>query len=258
VRGNGWDDIGYNFLVDKYGQAFEGRYGGMERAVVGAHAMGFNFGSVGVALLGNYNGVGLTAAERASLVKLLAWRLASPISTRSPTVTRVSAGNPEYKQGDVRLLRAVSGHRDTYKHKLPGQQRLCPASFDHPPDRFDGAAENLLTDRDRRGRRHCALHGQALLGGSWTVTVVDSLNRTVATGTGTSTSIDWTWDATLTAPVPTGTRSRPAPGYRGGSTGDGHDRNYVADRGRVTATGWIPPSSAERGRVGDTARSSTS
>jgi hypothetical protein len=68
VRGNGWDDIGYNFLVDKYGQVFEGRYGGMEKAVVGAHAMGFNFGAVGVALLGNYNGAGLTAAARASLV----------------------------------------------------------------------------------------------------------------------------------------------------------------------------------------------
>src|SRR5205807_2980686 len=75
VRGNGWDDIGYNFLVDKYGQVFEGRYGGIDKAVVGAHALGFNYGSVGVAMIGNYNGAGLTAAARASLVKLLAWRL---------------------------------------------------------------------------------------------------------------------------------------------------------------------------------------
>ena len=55
VRGNGWDDVGYNFLVDKYGQVFEGRFGGIERNVIGAHAQGFNTGSVGVALLGNYN-----------------------------------------------------------------------------------------------------------------------------------------------------------------------------------------------------------
>src|SRR5438552_6718214 len=73
VVGNGWDDIGYNFLVDKYGQVFEGRYGGMDKAVVGAHAMGFNYGSVGVALIGNYNGAGLTPPERAALVKVLAW-----------------------------------------------------------------------------------------------------------------------------------------------------------------------------------------
>ena len=52
VLANGWDDIGYNFLVDKYGQIFEGRWGGVDRNVVGAHAQGFNQGSVGVALIG--------------------------------------------------------------------------------------------------------------------------------------------------------------------------------------------------------------
>ena len=105
VLGNGWDDIGYNFLVDKYGQVFEGRWGGMEKAVVGAHAMGFNYGSVGVALIGNYNGAGLTAAERTSLVKVLAWRLdvahVDPLSRAS----RISSGNPKYSQGTTVQLR---------------------------------------------------------------------------------------------------------------------------------------------------------
>ena len=40
VRGNGWDDVGYNFLVDRFGQVFEGRYGGVERNVIGAHSQG--------------------------------------------------------------------------------------------------------------------------------------------------------------------------------------------------------------------------
>ena len=75
VRGNGWNDIGYNFLVDKYGQVFEGRAGGIDRNVIGAHAEGFNTGSVGVALIGNYSAtVDRPAAEHA-LVGLLAWRL---------------------------------------------------------------------------------------------------------------------------------------------------------------------------------------
>ena len=47
-KGNGWDDIGYNFLVDACGQVFEGRYGGIEQNVVGAHSRRFNTGSVGV------------------------------------------------------------------------------------------------------------------------------------------------------------------------------------------------------------------
>src|SRR6266536_2016953 len=54
VKGNGWNDIGYNFLVDKYGQVFEGRYGGVHRSVVGAHAEGFNTVSVWVVVLGTY------------------------------------------------------------------------------------------------------------------------------------------------------------------------------------------------------------
>ena len=67
VLANGWDDIGYNFLVDKYGQVFEGRFGGVDRNVVGAHAQGFNQGSVGVALIGNYDSASITPAARAAL-----------------------------------------------------------------------------------------------------------------------------------------------------------------------------------------------
>ena len=75
VKGNGWNDIGYNFLVDKYGQVFEGRYGGVDKNVIGAHAEGFNTGSVGVAVLGTYGSAAPPAAARTALANLLAWRL---------------------------------------------------------------------------------------------------------------------------------------------------------------------------------------
>lgn len=48
----GWGDIGYNYIVAPDGRVFEGRAGG--DSVVGAHAAGYNAGSVGIAVLGNY------------------------------------------------------------------------------------------------------------------------------------------------------------------------------------------------------------
>jgi hypothetical protein len=198
VKGNGWDDIGYNFLVDKYGQIFEGRYGGMQKAVVGAHALGFNFGAVGVALLGNYNGAGVTAAARASLVNLLAWRLDVAHLDPLSHVTRVSTGNPEYGKGTPVALRAISGHRDTYPTSCPGNNLYAQL----PSIARQVAATGLPK-----------IYSPIVIGGvggtvrftarlssavPWTVTVVDSLGRTVASGAGTGANVDWTWDASLT------------------------------------------------------------
>ena len=45
IQGRGYCDIGYNFLVDRYGIIFEGRYGGVDRGVIGAHATNFNTGT---------------------------------------------------------------------------------------------------------------------------------------------------------------------------------------------------------------------
>ena len=54
---NGWNDVGYNFLVDQYGQIFEGRAGGMDLPIVGAQAQGFNSVSTGIALIGTFTSV---------------------------------------------------------------------------------------------------------------------------------------------------------------------------------------------------------
>ena len=55
VHTNGWCDIAYNFFVDRFGQVFEGRYGGIRRAVIGGHASGFNSVSTGVAVIGDFS-----------------------------------------------------------------------------------------------------------------------------------------------------------------------------------------------------------
>src|ERR687883_934803 len=120
VLGNGWNDIGYNFLVDKYGQIFEGRYGGIDRNVVGAHAQGFNTGSVGIALLGTYTSRAPSAAALRSLEALLAWRLDLAHVDSRGTLTYISGGNPRFAAGAPVFLRTISGHRDTGFTTCPG------------------------------------------------------------------------------------------------------------------------------------------
>src|ERR671934_1630119 len=120
VKGNGWNDIGYNFLVDKYGQIFEGRYGGPPRKVIGAHAQGFNTGSVGVAVLGTYNSAPPPLAAQTAVAGLLAWRLDVAHVDPLSTLTVASGGNPRFPVGVPVFLRAISGHRDTGFTDCPG------------------------------------------------------------------------------------------------------------------------------------------
>ncbi len=104
-----WCDVGYNFLIDRYGQAYEGRYGGITRPVIGAHAQGFNTGSTGVALIGTFQDESVPTAMYSSLRGVLAWKLAyhgvNPAST-------VALGG--------RAVPAVAGHRDVNATDCPG------------------------------------------------------------------------------------------------------------------------------------------
>ena len=83
VKGNGWSDIGYNFLVDRFGRLWEGRYGGMTRAVVGAHTGGFNVDSFAVSALGNYDKVAAPAVTRDWMLLRRCSRRCSRSLTRS-------------------------------------------------------------------------------------------------------------------------------------------------------------------------------
>ncbi len=106
---NGWCDIGYNFLVDRFGTVFEGRYGGIQSAVVGAHAAGFNTGSTGVALLGTFVNDAVPGNAYNALRGLLAWKL--NIHGVDPRATIAFNG---------RNLPTVSGHRDVNATECPG------------------------------------------------------------------------------------------------------------------------------------------
>jgi hypothetical protein len=200
VQGNGWNDIGYNFLVDRYGQIFEGRYGGIDRNVVGAHAQGFNTGSTGIALIGNYQSATPTSAQLAALEKLIAWRLDIAHVDPLSTLTFISGGNPRFPAGVPVFLRAVAGHRDVYPTECPGAKAyaLLPsiakaAAAIGLPKLYAPAQTGAVGGPIRfRARLSTSL--------AWSVTVTDTVGKVLATGTGTGTNVDWTWDATAVPP----------------------------------------------------------
>src|SRR5438067_2446957 len=128
VKANGWNDIGYNFLVDRFGTVYEGRGGGIDKNVIGAHSLGFNRATVGIAMLGSFGRVAPPPAMQSALVNLLAWRLDVAHVDPLSTVAYASGGNAKFKAGKVLTLRAISAHRDTGPTECPGNAayRLLP------------------------------------------------------------------------------------------------------------------------------------
>ncbi|MFG3004692.1 N-acetylmuramoyl-L-alanine amidase [Streptomyces calvus] len=122
VQTNGWSDTGYNFFVDKCGTVFEGRAGGVDKPVRGAHTYGFNGYSSGVSLLGDYeNGGTPTAAAQQAIADLSAWKLGLHGVDPEAKVTLTAAGDTGvYRTGEQATLDTISGHRDGYATLCPG------------------------------------------------------------------------------------------------------------------------------------------
>ena len=121
-NGNGWNDIGYNALVDRFGNVYAGRAGGLRKAVVGAHAQGFNAQTTGVASIGTHTTVPITPAARAGIVDYLAWRLAVSGLRAKGKTTLTSAGGDlsRYAAGRRVRLNRIIGHRDVGLTACPG------------------------------------------------------------------------------------------------------------------------------------------
>jgi hypothetical protein len=194
VQGNGWNDIGYNFLVDRFGTVYEGRFGGVDRDVVGAHAQGFNTGSVGIALLGTYGAATPSAAALDAIARLISWRLDLEHADPTSFLTFISGGSNRYRSGIPVLLSAVTGHRDTGFTECPGDAlearlpALAGAALEH------GGLKILEPKAETVGS---AVRVRARLSDpdSWAAAITSSTGAEIAHGTGTGTEVDWAWDS---------------------------------------------------------------
>ena len=110
VKGRHWSDIGYNFLVDRFGRIWEGRYGGMDQPVIGAHTLNHNAYSFGASAIGNFDKAAVPSAVTAAFTRLIGWK--AQVHQFNPAGISNISGH---------IVKSVAGHRDTFSTTCPGR-----------------------------------------------------------------------------------------------------------------------------------------
>ncbi|GAA4696113.1 FG-GAP-like repeat-containing protein [Nocardioides conyzicola] len=111
TKSRGWSDIGYNFLVDRFGRIWEGRYGGIDRPVVGAHTLNYNDYAFAMSAIGNYDIKQPSSAMVQAYGALFAWKL---------SLHGVNASSTKQQVGKT-VFQAINGHRDAASTACPGK-----------------------------------------------------------------------------------------------------------------------------------------
>ena len=117
-----WCDVGYNFLVDRFGRIWEGRAGGADLAVQGAHAGGFNNYTVGISIIGDYRTRTPSAIMLEGVSQVMAWKLDTyRLDPRGRTVlTSAGGGTAKVPAGQTADLPVIFAHRDVGYTECPG------------------------------------------------------------------------------------------------------------------------------------------
>jgi hypothetical protein len=215
VRANGWCDVGYNYLIDRFGRIWEGRAGGITKPVLGAHTGGFNYDSFGVSLIGSYDKARPSDAMLSAAEELFSWRLGGYYidPTARTTLVADSFSGSRYRAGTTVKFKTISGHRDA-------DQTACPGTYAYGdlPD-IRTATRQLMgaglvtpaasTDTAQMANGLVSVTAGALTPENWTLTVTDAGGVAVRTITGAATratDIATSWDLTDDGglPVPPG------------------------------------------------------
>jgi len=203
VNVRGWDDIGYNYVIDRFGTIYEGRGGGLD--VQGAHTKGFNSYSAGVAFLGYYQDVPPSPEAQQAFESLATWILdvnhVDPLST----TTVVSLGSPKFEEGVSVTLPVIAGHRDTGVTACPGNANyaLLPTyrqtvASDPDPKIYGGwPTENPVAGFPDTGYDPAVFPFQFTEPMGWTFTITDADGTVLLDTNGQGSNGSVTWDGTF-------------------------------------------------------------
>jgi hypothetical protein len=118
----GWNDIAYNFAVDRFGRIWEARAGGVTQDVIGGHAQGFNTYSTGVMVLGDFTSAEPTQAAVNAVADVIGWKFARhQVDVRGSTQF-TSLGGARYASGTQLQLPRIVGHGDVGRTGCPGSR----------------------------------------------------------------------------------------------------------------------------------------
>lgn len=201
TRTRGFSDIAYNFLISRHGQIFEGRAGGITKAVIGGHTMGFNTSTTGIALIGTFATARPPSAAITALKKLLAWKLDVHHVPPTGKVTLVAGGNAKYDPGDRVSFNRISGHRDAQLTSCPGARTydLLPSirssvnAMGHPKIYLPAISSSVLRPDGDGVSDVVRLTARFSREVDWTVTFRNRLGSSVRRFTGTGTSLSRLW-----------------------------------------------------------------
>jgi SpoIID/LytB domain protein len=251
TKGLKYSDMAYNFIVDRFGRLYEGRGGGVDRAIVGGHTAGFNDQTFAISALGNFQKFKPNDPEMIAMVdsvsSLLAWKLSMNHRDPNGQTTLVSdsdAGTSKYKPGQTATALVVGGHGDIGSTSCPGKflEAQLPAIRAAAGAKMGASMINPAAAPAKWGEaepvRIAAVTNAPL---QWNLSVRSQCGEVVRSMSGGqgelgALSIDWDKKNDAGQPVPPGTYT-----VTMNSTGNGEVLYPWVGQARVLATNESPP-----------------
>ncbi len=249
VKGLKWSDLGYNFLIDRYGTVYEGRYGGVTRGVIGAQVLGFNTSSTGIAMIGTFVSASPPEAMMSALKRLLAWKLDVHHVDPQATARLECHYTRKFTEGQIVPFPVIAGHRQANWTACPGDAlyRLLPGVRKTVggmglPKIYDYVVGTVNVSPNGDGvQERTRVRFRTSEPADWTVSVVDAGGTLQRRFSGRGDTVDLRWDGrdSAGAVVPDGAYSVVARARAGGAEARAATATVVIDT--------VPPTPTEIG-----------